>query len=154
MKENNICKVLLVEDNPGDILLLKETMLEENGPICLEVITNGEDALEYLYSKASSDDFLGPDLIILDLNLPKRSGKEILEEISTDKILSKIPVVILTSADIDDDVFTNGRYNIKYYMIKPIDLDDYLDVINFIKNYAVSLLAKSLTSEVNVNSEI
>jgi CheY-like chemotaxis protein len=141
MKDNNTFNVLLVEDNPGDILLLKETILEDNNSIQLNVITNGEEALRFLFNNAIQDRALKPDLMILDLNLPKKSGKEILEQIHKVEELASIPVIILTSADIDDDVFTNGRYNIKYYLIKPIELDEYLDVICFIKKYILSLLS-------------
>ncbi|MDP4173521.1 MAG: response regulator [Bacteroidota bacterium] len=140
MKDKSTCSVLLVEDNPGDILIVKETLLENNDKIRLNVITNGEDALNFLFgiANAAEKDSI-PDLMILDLNLPKRSGKEILESISPNPTLKKIPVIILTSADIDDDIFTNGRYNIKYYLLKPLELDEYLNVIGFIKDYINTL---------------
>ncbi|HEX2866749.1 MAG TPA: response regulator [Ignavibacteriales bacterium] len=136
---NNKVEVLLVEDNPGDVTLIKEILLENAPNINLNVIMNGEEALNYLFKK---DHFTGakdPELIILDLNLPKKSGKEILEEIKEEPSLKKIPVIIFSSADIDENIFTNQKYNIKYYLVKPIALEDYISSIEFIKKYALEM---------------
>lgn len=132
-------EVLLVEDNPGDVTLIKEILLENAPNINLNVIMNGEEALSYLFKKENFTDTKNPELIILDLNLPKKSGKEILEEIKDEPSLKKIPVIIFSSADIDENIFTNQKYNIKYYLVKPIALEDYISSVEFIKKYISEL---------------
>lgn len=139
---NNKVEVLLVEDNPGDVTLIKEILLENAQHINLKVIMNGEEALNYLFKKDQFSGTKDPELIILDLNLPKKSGKEILEEIKDEPSLNKIPVIIFSSADIDENIFTNQKYNIKYYLVKPIALEDYISSIEFIKKY-VSEMSRS-----------
>lgn len=136
---NNKIEVLLVEDNPGDVTLIKEILLENAPHINLNVIMNGEEAISYLFRKDGFEEIKTPELIILDLNLPKKSGKEILEEIKDDPGLSSIPIIIFSSADIDENIFTNQKYNIKYYLVKPIALEDYINSVEFIKKYASNL---------------
>lgn len=133
--------VLLVEDNPGDIHLISEILLTEGTQVELEAISNGETALEYLLDKDLPS---LPDLLILDINLPKKSGKEILHEISKSEELKKIPVIIFSSADADDDVFTNGTFNIKYYIVKPMNLEDYIESVDFIRRYIESRIASEV----------
>ena len=140
----NNCKVevLLVEDNPGDVTLIKEILLENAPHINLNVIMNGEEAIDYLFRTDRFPDAVEPEMIILDLNLPKKSGKEILEEIKDDSRLNKIPIIIYSSADIDENIFTNNRYNIKSYLVKPIALEDYISSVEFIKKYISELPQK------------
>lgn len=140
---NNKVEVLLVEDNPGDVTLIKEILLEDAPHINLNIMMNGEDALNYLLRKENFEDALKPDLIILDLNLPKKSGKEILEEIKEDPALFSIPIIIFSSADIDENIFTNAKYNIKYYLVKPIALEDYISSVEFIRTYVSGLPGKN-----------
>ncbi|MCU7495659.1 MAG: response regulator [Ignavibacteria bacterium] len=135
-------EVLLVEDNPGDVTLIREILLENAPHISLNVIMNGEDALNYLFRKEEFSDATVPALMILDLNLPKKSGKEILEEIKGEKGLCEIPIIIYSSADIDENIFTNKKYNIKYYLVKPIALEDYISSIEFIKSYISKLMTE------------
>ncbi|HEX2962275.1 MAG TPA: response regulator [Ignavibacteriales bacterium] len=135
-------EVLLVEDNPGDVTLIKEILLEDSPQINLNVIMNGEEALNYLFRKENYEDAAVPELVILDLNLPKKSGKEILEEIKDDPVLGSIPIIIFSSADIDENIFTNQKYNIKYYLVKPIALEDYISSVEFIKKYLSGLPRK------------
>lgn len=134
-------EVLLVEDNPGDVTLIKEILLENAPHINLNVIMNGEEAISYLFRKENFEEAKVPSLIILDLNLPKKSGKEILEEIREDSDLSSIPIIIFSSADIDENIFTNNKYNIKYYLVKPIALEDYISAVEFIKKFISELKA-------------
>ncbi|MCU7493253.1 MAG: response regulator [Bacteroidota bacterium] len=135
-------EILLVEDNPGDVTLIKEILLEDSPQINLNVIMNGEEALNYLFRKENYEDAAVPELVILDLNLPKKSGKEILEEIKDDPVLGSIPIIIFSSADIDENIFTNQKYNIKYYLVKPIALEDYISSVEFIKKYLSGLPRK------------
>ncbi|MGE5351988.1 MAG: response regulator [Acidobacteriota bacterium] len=135
----NKVEVLLVEDNPGDVTLIKEILLEDAPHINLNVMMNGEEALNYLFNRESFENAIQPELIILDLNLPKKSGKEILEEIKDDSRLASIPIIIFSSADIDENIFTNEKYNIKYYLVKPIALEDYISSVEFIKNYVSTI---------------
>lgn len=132
-------EVLLVEDNPGDVTLIREILLEDAPHINLNVIMNGEDAINYLFREGEFQDAAAPELMILDLNLPKKSGKEILEEIKDDQRLKNIPIIIFSSADIDENIFTNEKYNIKSYIVKPIALEDYISSIEFIKKYIAEL---------------
>lgn len=136
------CKadVLLIEDNPGDILLVKEILMTNTESINLNVVTNGEEALAFLHRSGEFSGAPEPDLMILDLNLPKISGKGILEEMNKDLRLKNIPVIVFSSAEMDDNIFINSSYNIKYYLVKPLDLDEYIAAVQFMKDFINSML--------------
>ncbi len=122
-------EILLVEDNPATIFLMKEIIEECNFQLNLNIVMNGIDALSYLkiegqYSKKSS-----PDIIILDLNLPKMSGHELLERIKNKDDLKVIPVIILTTSDFSEDIILSYELHVNCYIKKPTDMEYYIKVI-------------------------
>jgi CheY-like chemotaxis protein len=135
---NQTCKtidILLVEDNPGDVDLVKEAMSE--GKLCntLHVAGDGLQAMKFLRRQADFSGAPSPDLILLDLNLPKKSGREVLREIKNDPDLQTIPVVILTSSKDKEDICRSYALHANCYVAKPVSLDQFLKVVNSIENF-------------------
>jgi chemotaxis family two-component system response regulator Rcp1 len=126
--------VLLVEDNPGDIRLMREAL--RNGLTKkLEAVEDGEEALAYLRRQHPYANAPKPDLIFLDLNLPKKDGREVLNEIKRDEQLRRIPVVILTTSEAERDVSHAYEHHANCYIKKPTDLDEYMEVIRACENF-------------------
>jgi CheY-like chemotaxis protein len=128
--------VLLVEDDPGDVLLVQEAMSHDKIQNELEVVSDGALALEYL----RDPDKALPDLVLLDLNLPRKSGREVLEEIRQDPALCRIPVVILTTSDAESDILKSYELHANAYVTKPVDLEQFLEVVREIDNFFVSIV--------------
>lgn len=126
--------VLLVEDNPGDIRLMREA-LREGAHKKLDAVEDGEEALAYLRREVPYADAPKPDLIFLDLNLPKKDGREVLHEIKRDDQLKRIPVVILTTSEAERDVSRAYDLHANCYVKKPTDLDEYMSVIRACENF-------------------
>ncbi len=127
--------ILLVEDNPGDVRLTQEAFkMGELSPE-LHVAADGEAALAFLRGHAPHEDAPRPNLILLDLNLPKRDGREVLEEIKDDPELRTIPVVVLTTSQAEQDILNMYRLQANCYITKPVDLDDFLAVISAIETF-------------------
>lgn len=124
--------ILLVEDNPGDIRLIREALIECGIPHRLTVSTDGAAALEYLLRTASRPGSPLPDLILLDLNLPKKDGREVLVKIKEDAILRRIPVVVLSSSEAEDDIRTAYESFANCYVSKPLDLEAFFGVVETI----------------------
>jgi two-component system, chemotaxis family, response regulator Rcp1 len=124
--------ILLVEDNEGDIVLAREALKEARIRNRITVITDGEKALEYLFC---NDNNRKPDLILLDMNLPKVNGLEVLAKIKADEALKIIPVVMLTTSTSEQDVLAAYRNYVNCYIIKPIDLEEFIVVIRNIENF-------------------
>ncbi len=133
-------EILLVEDNPGDVRLTQEALKENR--ICnqLHVAKDGVVAMEFLRRLNGYADAPRPDLILLDLNLPKKDGREVLTEIKADETLRSIPVVILTTSDADEDVAKAYRQYANCYVRKPIDLNRFIEVIKIIENFWLSIV--------------
>lgn len=127
--------VLLVEDNPGDIRLMREALRSSNTTQKLDAVEDGEEALAYLRREAPYSDVPKPDLIFLDLNLPKKDGREVLNEIKQDDALKRIPVVILTTSEAERDVSRAYDLHANCYVKKPTDLDEYMEVIRACENF-------------------
>jgi two-component system, chemotaxis family, response regulator Rcp1 len=126
--------ILLVEDNPADVLLLRESLRQVQVPWTLDVATDGEQAIQFLSSGASGA--CRPDLILLDLNLPRKSGREVLKELKrTDSELRGIPVIILSTSRDSEDVRTAYELFANCYVSKPHDLDDCFDVVRRIEEF-------------------
>ncbi len=127
--KHGIDHVLLVEDNPGDVFLLREAWQEAALPGCIEVAVNGEEALDYLYRRGRFENARRPDLVILDLNLPLRSGREVLADMRQDPAISGIPVAVLTTSSSDWDIC--AAYNIApcLYFIKPPQFPDLVAIV-------------------------
>jgi len=124
--------ILLVEDNEGDIVLAREALKEARIKNRITVITDGEKALEYLFC---NDNNRKPDLILLDMNLPKVNGLEVLAKIKADEALKIIPVVMLTTSTSEQDVLNAYRNYVNCYINKPIDLEEFIVVIRNIENF-------------------
>lgn len=127
--------VLLVEDNPGDIRLMREALRDGSTRKKLDAVEDGEEALAYLRREAKYADAPKPDLIFLDLNLPKKDGREVLNEIKRDDQLRRIPVVILTTSEAERDVARAYELHANCYIKKPTDLDEYMEVIRACENF-------------------
>jgi two-component system response regulator len=127
--------ILLVEDNPDDVDLLRTALKECRGEHQLHVVTNGEEAMAYLRQENSYHTAWRPDLILLDLNLPRKDGREVLAEVKADEALKSIPVLVLTSSTAPGDVATAYRLQANCYISKPIDFNEYLRITKGIEDF-------------------
>jgi DNA-binding response OmpR family regulator len=133
-------QILLIEDNPGDARLLKEALRESNIANEMDVVQDGEEALMYLNKKGKFCMASRPDLIFLDLNLPRKDGRELLAEIKSDARLKRIPVVILTTSDAEHDVIHAYDLHANSYVCKPVDLDDFFSIVRGCHNYWLGMV--------------
>lgn len=136
-------EILLVEDNPGDVRLTTEAFRDARVRNRLHVAIDGVDALAFLRREGRYGDAPRPDLILLDLNLPKRTGREVLEEIKEDKDLKHIPVVILTTSQAERDILESYRLRANAYVTKPVDLEQFLKVIQSIEQFWLEIVKLS-----------
>ena len=127
--------LLLVEDNPGDVRLTREALREGGVPINLSVASDGVEAVEFLHRRGKYQDAPRPELILLDLNLPKKSGREVLSEIKADPALRSIPVVVMTTSTSDQDVDRAYSLNANCYVAKPVQLDEFLAAVHSIEDF-------------------
>lgn len=140
VREGTPIEVLLVEDDPGDILMTKEAFAEHKLRNNLNVVADGSEALEYLRREGQYADAPRPDLVLLDLNLPRLDGREVLEEIKKDESLCQIPVVVLTTSQADEDVLRSYRLHANAYVTKPVDFDRFIAVVRQIDEFFVSVV--------------
>jgi CheY-like chemotaxis protein len=133
-------EILLVEDNPGDVDLTKEAL--ENAKVCnrLSVVGDGASAVEFLYRRGPFADAPRPDIIFLDLNLPKKDGREVLAEIRADAQLADIPVVILTTSEADEDILRAYQLHANCYITKPVSFPRFLEVVEAIEEFWLSIV--------------
>ncbi|KCZ71462.1 response regulator with CheY-like receiver domain and winged-helix DNA-binding domain [Candidatus Methanoperedens nitroreducens] len=122
-------EILLVEDNPGYVRLMMEALDESKVPNNLSVVTDGVEALDFLHRKGKYANAPRPDLILLDLKLPRKSGQEVLEEIKNDPDLKRVPVVVLTVSSAEKDILKSYNLHANCYIIKPIDLDQFIAIV-------------------------
>src|ERR1041384_1395441 len=128
-------EILLVEDNPGDARLAWEAIREARVCNQLRWVSDGVEALAYLRREGKFEGVQRPDLILLDLNLPRKDGREVLAEIKSDETLKRIPVVILTTSQAEEDVAKAYNLNANCYISKPVDLERFIKVISAIENF-------------------
>lgn len=133
-------EILLVEDSPADVRLTEEALTEGKVMNRLYVATDGEQAVDFLRRRPPYQNVPQPDLILLDLNLPKKDGREVLTEIKTDTCLRKIPVVILTTSQDEQDVLRAYDLNCNCYITKPVDLAQFIHVVKAIDNFWLSVV--------------
>jgi CheY-like chemotaxis protein len=133
-------EVLLVEDDPGDVLMTQEAFEEHKLRNKLTVVTDGDAALAYLRREGEYKDAVVPDLILLDLNLPRRDGREVLAEIKKDDRLGRIPVVVLTTWQADEDILRSYELHANAYVTKPVDFDRFIAVVRRIDEFFVSVV--------------
>ncbi|HBG93463.1 MAG: response regulator [Nitrospirae bacterium RIFOXYB2_FULL_43_5] len=127
--------ILLVEDNPGDVRLIQEVLKEAKVKNDLHVVYDGVDALAFLRREGKYKDVPRPDMILLDLNLPKKSGHEVLADIKADENLKQIPVVILTVSKNDEDIIKSYNLHANCFITKPMDLNQFLNVVKAIEDF-------------------
>jgi two-component system, chemotaxis family, response regulator Rcp1 len=125
-------EILLVEDNPGDVRLTQEALKETRFPVHLTVARDGVEAMECLRSRGAGPK---PDLVLLDLNLPRKNGREVLSEIKADPELKRIPVLVMTTSRAEQDVQKAYALNANCYITKPLDLDDFLRTVRSIEEF-------------------
>ena len=135
-----LIEVLLVEDDPGDVLMTKEAFDEHRVRKHLNVVSDGAEALAYLRKEAPYADAVRPDLVLLDLNLPRRDGREVLAEIKNDTELHQIPVVVLTTSRAEEDILASYRLHANAYVTKPVDFDQFIAVVRQIDHFFVSVV--------------
>jgi two-component system, chemotaxis family, response regulator Rcp1 len=133
-------EILLVEDNPGDVRLTQEVFKEGKIRNRMSVAWNGEEALSYLRKEGRFSDAIRPDLILLDLNLPRKGGREVLAEIKADPKLQCIPVVILTTSQADQDISESYKQHANCYIVKPVDLDHFIGVVRSIEGFWLQIV--------------
>ena len=131
-------EILLVEDSQGDIRLIREALREISGEHVLHVVNDGVEALSFLHRTGPYVSAPRPDLILLDLNLPRKNGREVLNEIKADPHLRDIPVIVLTISTAEEDIQTAYRLRANCYVIKPVNLDQFFRVLQSIERYWLS----------------
>ena len=133
-------KVLLIEDNPGDVLLTTEALQESKFVIDLEVANNGRDGVDYIFKRGKFEGTMRPDLILLDINLPLKSGHEVLQEVKSNSVTSDIPVIMLTTSSTQDDIMTSYQEQASCYIVKPSEADQYLEFIKVFDRFCGTLV--------------
>ena len=137
--ETRRINVLLVEDDPGDVLMTREAF-DEYLHNRLDVVTDGAEALAFLRREGPHADAVRPDLILLDLNLPRRDGREVLQEVKADPELRAIPVIVLTTSQAEEDVLRSYELHANAYVTKPVDFEGFIEAIKQIDHFFVSVV--------------
>lgn len=132
--------ILLVEDNEGDIVLAREAFREGKVLNKIDVVRDGQEALDYLQRSGKYAEAQVPDLILLDINLPKLDGKEVLAVIKTDPVLKLIPVIMLTTSSAHQDIIASYFNHANCYITKPVDLDKFMSVVHKIESFWLSIV--------------
>ena len=132
VERNGPIEILLVEDNPGDVRLTKEALKEGKVYSNLHTVKDGVEAMEFLRHQGKYAGVPRPDIILLDLNLPRKDGREVLEEIKSDNDLKRIPVVVLTTSKAEEDVLRTYNLHANCYVTKPVDLEKFMVVVKTI----------------------
>jgi chemotaxis family two-component system response regulator Rcp1 len=133
-------EILLVEDSPGDVRLTREALSDAKVQNVLHVATDGIEATSFLWRQGKHANAPRPDLILLDLNLPKKGGREVLREIKQDPGLKSIPVVILTTSEAEEDILRSYQLHANCYIVKPVDLNQFLKVVKTIDNFWLAIV--------------
>lgn len=133
-------EILLVEDNPADVRLTMETIKDYKVKNRLEVVGNGVDAMDFLRRKGKFANKMRPDLILLDLNLPGKDGREVLAEIKADPDLCSIPVVVLTSSEAEQDIIKAYNLHVNCYITKPVGLIEFVKVVKSIEDFWLTIV--------------
>lgn len=133
-------EILLVEDDPGDVLMTREAL--EIHKVCnnLHVVSDGVDALSFLRKENAHEGAPTPDLILLDLNLPRKDGREVLAEVKSDDLLRTIPVVVLTTSAADEDILRSYQLYANAYVTKPVDFDQFVQVVRQIDDFFITVV--------------
>jgi CheY-like chemotaxis protein len=135
-----LVSVLLVEDDPGDVLLIREAFSDRKVGNVLSVVSDGVEAMRYIRREGEYADRERPDLVLLDLNLPRKSGAEVLEEIKSDPSLATIPVVVLTTSRAEADVLRSYEMHANAYITKPVDFDRFGEIVQQIDEFFIGIV--------------
>ncbi|MET9217733.1 response regulator [Streptomyces sp. NPDC088197] len=133
-------EVLLVEDDAGDELMTREAFADNRIGNTLHVVRDGEEALDFLYRRGAHQDAVRPDLILLDLNLPKYDGRQVLEMIKGDRDLAMIPVVVLTTSATEEDILRSYKLHANAYVTKPVDVEQFISAVRQIDDFFLSVV--------------
>lgn len=133
-------EILLVEDNPGDVNLTREAMENNKVHVAIHVVSDGVEAMAFLRSTGKYADAPRPDIVLLDLNLPKKDGREVLAEIKADPDLKRIPVVILTISKDEEDILKTYNLHANCYITKPIQLNQFIKVVKSIEDFWLTIV--------------
>ncbi|MEU0133001.1 response regulator [Streptomyces sp. NPDC006296] len=133
-------EVLLVEDDPGDELMTREAFEDNKIRNTLHVVRDGQEALDFLYREGEHTEAPRPDLVLLDLNLPRYDGRQVLERIKTDPDLASIPVVVLTTSSAEEDILRSYKLHANAYVTKPVDLEQFIGAVRQIDDFFVSVV--------------
>jgi CheY-like chemotaxis protein len=133
-------EVLLVEDDPGDVLLIREAFEFNKVHNNLHVVNDGEQALHFLRKEGEYHEALRPDLVLLDLNLPRKDGREVLAEAKSDPELRTIPIVVLTTSEAEEDVLKSYQLHANAYVTKPVDFERFVSIVRQIDDFFVSVV--------------
>jgi len=147
-----VYQILLIEDSPGDVRLTAEALREIGTSYHLSVVPDGVEALAFLYREGRYRDAPRPDLILLDLNLPRKNGREVLSTIKEDSDLSRVPVIVLTISTAEEDIITAYNLHANCYVIKPVNLEKFFQVIQSIGRFWLDGPAASFNGEVTNGS--
>jgi CheY-like chemotaxis protein len=135
-----VIQILLVEDDPGDVLMTREAFEDNKVANQLHVVYDGTSALEFLRKEGEYADVPTPDLILLDLNLPRMDGREVLAEVKNDPLFRQIPVVVLTTSEAEEDVLRSYALHANAYVTKPVDFERFIEVVRKIDEFFVSVV--------------
>jgi chemotaxis family two-component system response regulator Rcp1 len=139
-RENHAVEILLVEDNPGDVELTREALETAKVRNRLHVVDDGGEATDFLFRRGKFEDAPEPDIILLDLNLPTKDGRQVLSEIKADPELAKIPIVVLTTSQSDEDIVRAYQLHANCYIAKPIDFNHFLRIVAAIEEFWLSVV--------------
>ncbi len=138
--DDRLIVVLLVEDDPGDELITREAFEHNKINNTLNVVRDGQEGLDYLYQRGAHRDAPRPDLILLDLNLPRYDGRQLLEKIKSDPDLCHIPVVVLTTSSAEEDILRSYKLHANAYVTKPVDIEQFMNAVRQIDQFFVQVV--------------
>ena len=140
MTNADLASILLVEDDPGDVMLIREALAEHKVANSLSVVSDGVEAMEFLRREGEHGAAERPGLVLLDLNLPRKSGAEVLGEIKSDPDLSTIPVVVLTTSEAEEDVLRSYQQHANAYVTKPVDFGRFKQIVHQIDEFFIGIV--------------
>lgn len=133
-------EILLVEDSPGDILIAREALTEAKLLNTIHIAEDGVEAMDFLHKRGKFADAPTPELILLDLNLPRKSGREVLAEIKADERFKKIPVVVLTTSSAEEDILKSYNLHANCYVVKPVEFESFVQAVKSIQHFWFSVV--------------
>jgi two-component system, chemotaxis family, response regulator Rcp1 len=133
-------EILLVEDNPGDVELTREALVAAKVANKLHVVDDGQDAVDFLFRRGKFINAPVPDIVLLDLNLPRKDGRQVLSEIKAEPCLSQIPVVVLTTSQADEDILRAYQLHANCYVTKPVDFNQFMRIVSTIEEFWLTVV--------------